>query len=117
MNIETELARHLQRLCGDIGARPNGSPGNHSAAEYIGSIFDAAGLEVEEQRYACPAWEHEETRLEVSGAPIKANANAFSPACDVAAPTVAVGTVAELEAADLNGRIGILYGDLARAPL
>ena len=117
MNIETELARHLQRLCVDIGRRPSGSPGNHAAAEYIGRVLRAAGLEVKEQRYECPAWEHEETRLEVNGAPIKANANAFSPACDVTAPTVAVGTVAELQAADLGGRIGILYGDLARAPL
>jgi aminopeptidase YwaD len=74
-------------------------------------------MEVERQDFACPAWEHVATRLEIDGQVVDAAANAYSPPCDVRAPTVPLGTLADLEAADLEGRICVLYGDLARAPL
>lgn len=116
-NLETELSQHLSRLCVEIGPRPIGSPGDHAAAAYIQAVFQTAGLEVETQRFECPDWEDQGTSLALDGEPVMAAANAFSPACDVAAPGVAVGTVAELEAADLEGRVGILYGELTQAPL
>jgi Zn-dependent M28 family amino/carboxypeptidase len=53
----------------------------------------------------------------VNGQEIEAAANAFSPPCDVTAPFIAVGTVAELEVADLERCVGILYGDLTKTPL
>lgn len=115
--IETKLTEHLVHIVAEVGARPAGSPANHAAAEYIGDVFRAAGLDVEGQRYECPAWQSGETRLELVDERLKAVANAFSPPCNVTAPVVPVCTVAELEAAELNGRIGLLYGDLTKAPL
>ncbi len=117
MNIESQVVEHARHLAETIGPRPRGSPQNHAAADYIRQVLQAAGLEVEEQRFECPAWTCEGTWLELEGETLEAAANAFSPPCDVVAPVVAVGTVAELEAADLNGRIGLLYGDLTKAPL
>jgi Iap family predicted aminopeptidase len=111
------MRRHLEEICVKIGPRPVGSAANHATATYIEEIFRAAGLEVEEQRYDCTAWEHRETRLEIAGQPLPVAANMFSPSCEVVAPTVAAGTVAELEAVDLTGRVVILYGDLTQAPL
>jgi len=116
-NLEVELERHLNRLCVEIGPRPIGSPGDHAAAGYIQAVLRAAGLDVEAQEFECPAWEHIGTHLSLDGEQVGAAANAFSPPCDVSAPGVAVGTVAELEAADLEGCIGILYGDLTKSPL
>lgn len=116
-NPEVELERHLKRLCVEIGPRPIGSPGDHAAASYVQEVFRAAGLVVEVQEFECPAWEHLGTYLALDGEQIDAAANAFSPACDVSVPAIAAGTVAELEAADLERRIGILYGDLTKAPL
>jgi Iap family predicted aminopeptidase len=111
------LMHHLKELSVNIGPRPAGSAANHAAVKYIAEVLRDAGLDVEEQRYNCTAWEHQETYLEMSGQSLTAAANMFSPSCDVMAPTIAVGTIAELEAADLSGRIGILYGDLMRHPL
>jgi aminopeptidase YwaD len=108
---------HVRQLSGSIGPRPIGSAGNQAAAVYIGEVLRSAGLDVEEQEFACPVWEHEETVLETGGVRVEAAANVYSPACDVAAPTVAVGTVAELETADIAGRLCILAGDLSSAPL
>jgi Iap family predicted aminopeptidase len=115
--IEKEIWRHLNRLCVEIGPRPIGSPGDQAAADYIREVLLAAGLDVEIQGFECPAWEHQRTDLILDGKRVEAAANAFSPACDVSAPSVAVGTMPELEAADLEGRIGVLYGDLTKVPL
>lgn len=101
----------------DIGTRPNGSPGNHAAADYIQAVYRGCGLEVELQPFSCPDWQVHHTEVLLEETSLLAAANAFSPACEVAAPTVAAGTLAELESASIEGRIVILYGDLTRAPL
>ena len=116
-DLEAAILDHLTRLCVDIGPRPNGSPGNLAAAEYIEHTLSAAGLEVETQQFECPAWEHEETLLQSNGERIDAAANAYSPPCDVTAATVPVGTLEELERVELSGRIGLLYGDLTKTPM
>ncbi len=112
--MESKAMQHLRHLCVEIGPRPVGSATNHVAADYVEGAFRAASLEVERQEFACPDWVEEDTFLELEGQRLQAAANAFSPPCDVVAPAVAVGTLTELEAADLAGQIGILYGDLTK---
>ena len=116
-NVETEAMRHLEHLGAKIGPRPIGSKGNQAAANYIQSAFEASDLEVKVQEFPCPAWEHRDTCLELDGERLVAAANAFSPPCDVVAPAVTIGTVTELEAADLTGCIGIMHGDLTKGAL
>jgi aminopeptidase YwaD len=111
---KTEVTKHLEHLCVEIGPRPIGSKGNRAAADYIARVFEASGLGVEVQSLTCPAWEDEGTRLDLDGQPLTAAANTFSPPCDVIAPMLTVGTVAELAAAKLTGCIGIMYGDLTK---
>lgn len=48
---------------------------------------------------------------------LEAEANAFSPSCDVTAPLLCAGTLSELRSCLARGRLLCLYGDLARAPL
>jgi aminopeptidase YwaD len=108
---------HLQKLCDEIGARPIGSPANQAAADYIQSVFAAAGLDVEIQPYPCTHWECSAAWLELDGQRLEAAANVFSLPCDVTAPVVPVCSIAELEAAAITGQIVLFYGDLARYPL
>ena len=112
--MDSKAMQHLKHLCVEIGPRPLGSAANHAAADYIWHAFQAAGLEVERQAFPCPDWVEEDTLLELDGQRLEAVANAFSPPCDLVAPAQAIGTLAELEAADLDGQIGILYGDLTK---
>ncbi len=107
---------HLNQIAG-LGPRPIGSPANQSAADYIRDTLLACGLEVEEQPYACTAWEHQSTLLERDGQRLDAAANCFSLPCDVTAPILPIGSLAELETAPAKGKILLLYGDLVRAPL
>ncbi len=67
MNQRLDEMDHLQHLVDQLGPRPVGSDANHAAADYIREVFLLAGLEVEEQRYDCPAWHEDETCLELNG--------------------------------------------------
>jgi hypothetical protein len=116
-SLESELTAHLHKLSVEIGPRMMGSSADRASAEYIRQVFQNAGLEVEEQRWDCPYWTVDETVLELDGQRLPASANTFSPPCDVSAPMAAVSTMAELASAELNGKIGVLYGDLASVPL
>jgi hypothetical protein len=107
---------HLTALV-NLGPRPIGSPANQAGTDFIAAAFHAAGWLVEEQPYACTAWQGGATVLDLDGERLDAAANAFSPACDVTAPVVCAGTLPELERAAAKGKLLLLYGDLARWPL
>jgi Iap family predicted aminopeptidase len=116
-SIVEDVMQHVSYLAGEIGCRTIGSRENHAAAEYIMKTFRAAGLEIETQEIACPDWKEVSTRLELGGEEFEAYANTFSPSCEVMAPTVAIGSLAELEAIEITGRVPIFYGDLSQNAL
>lgn len=115
--LEAELAHHLDFLSEKVGPRPVGSPANLAALRYISGLFSEAGLMLSEQRFDCPDWTCASTQLELDGKPLTAAANTYSIPCDVTAPTVVLSTIAELEAADLSGKIGVLCGELTQSAL
>lgn len=108
---------HLRFLSETIGPRPVGSELYQKAADYIDRAFRQAGLRLEEVQYECVDWQHRKTTLALNGERLPAVANVYSPSCDVMAPTMALCTPAELENADIAGKIAIFYGDLSAAPL
>ena len=115
-NVKTEIMKHLEQLCVKIGPRPVGSEANQAAADYIQRIFgeSESNLIVEEQSFAAPVWEEQATCLEFDGEKLAARANVFSLPCDVVGPMVAMGTLAELEAVELVGRIALMHGELTQ---
>ena len=115
--MSTSLARHLEKLCVEIGARPIGSPANDRAADYIRDVFAALGWAVEEQAYACTGWNCATASLAIGDEALAVEANAFSPACAVTSPSIPASTLDELAAADLTGKIALLHGELVSSPL
>lgn len=111
--LEQRLLTHVRYLSEAIGPRPAGSPACQAAADYIAANLAAAGLLVERQAYVCPAWDHRGTELSLDGTPLAASANVFSPPCDLRGPTMPLGSLAALEAAEMAGRLVVLYGELA----
>jgi len=111
-SIRTDVLGHLRYLAADIGPRPAGSAANRAAGVYIASVFRNAGLDVEEQTVEYPDWQVNATNLRLGEETLTAVANRFSPSADVSGPTVALCSVAELERAELAGKIAVLYGNL-----
>ena len=113
-DLETKLMDHLMRLCVEIGPRPIGSKENQAAAAYIQGSLKACGLVVKRQELPCPIWKEIDTQLEVGGQKLVAAANYFSPPCDVTASALVMGTMAELEVTKLEGRVGVMHGELTK---
>jgi aminopeptidase YwaD len=117
ISIADEAMAHVNHLAREIGNRIIGSPGNHTAAAYIAAQFRQAGLSLEFQQFPCPNWLEESTSLELAGQTLAASANTFSPSCDVAAPTIAIGTFTELQTTPISSHIPIFYGELVQHEL
>ena len=115
--LTATMMRHLHALADDIGPRPAGSPAHAAAARHIEMALLEAGLHIEDLPFTVPGWRCDETVLTLDGVVYRAAANLPSPPCDIIAPTIAAGTIADLDAADLTGQIAVLYDDLARQPL
>lgn len=112
--LEATLAADLQLLSAEIGPRPCGSPAHHAAEAAIRDRFERAGLRVADLRSDCVRWQADAVTLTLTdGRQLAARACTFAPSCDVTAETTAVCTLAELEAANLAGRIAIFYGELS----
>lgn len=115
--LQDRIHQYIHTLSTAIGPRPSGSPANHAAAAYICGEMRLLGFEVEEQPFDCPAWQMLEATLRARGETLEVLPNAYSPSCQVEAPLVWAGTLAELEVAELVGKIAVLYGDLTQAPV
>lgn len=107
---------HLRALV-DLGPRPIGSAANQAAADYIHRSFTALGYAVEEQPYPCTAFDNAQAKLTIDGQPAAVEANAFSLPCDVRGGVFALGSLAELDTAEIEGRIMLFYGELAQQAL
>lgn len=117
INTRTDVMAHLNALAVEIGERPAGTPAHHRAEAYIREAFQAAGLHTEDVRLDFPNWSLVDAALMLGDMPLAVDVNPFSPGCDATAPTVAMSTLPELEAAELQGKIALLYGELSRAPV
>ena len=115
--IGEQALEHVRHLSVDIGTRPIGSAANRAAADGICRIFERCRLTVEMQDIPCPDWSVEKASLLLNGEFLEASANTFSPSCDIGASILPICTLAELEQAEITGRIPVLYGDMAQTEL
>ena len=117
IDVRSRAFEHLHYFADTLGERPAGSPANHQAEAYVRESFQSNGLAIEEVRVPFPDWSLNSAQLIHAGRSLALSANPFSPACDVTAPTVAVSTLPELEAANITGKIALLYGELSSRPI
>ena len=111
--LESALMNHVHFFSETVGPRPVGSAAFHRAADYVRAAFTLAGLHVKELQHEIIDWQHHQTILEVDGESLVARGNVYSPACDVSTPLLAVCSLAELETADIGGKMVLFYGDLS----
>jgi aminopeptidase YwaD len=115
--LTVRAAEHLQRLCVDIPTRTVGSQGNRDATSYVAGLFQTLGWRVEMPAFQCMDWSESGVDLNTGTTSFEALASPYTLPVLVSAPLVVLNTVEELEAADLEGKIALLRGDLAREQL
>jgi len=114
-HISQRLLQHVRLLGETIGSRPIGTPANHQAEQYITQQFEQWGFALQRQPFACPHWVWKSGRLMSGSEKERAfTPNPFTRSCDVEAPLVPIGNMADLAAVDISRQIVLLYGDLAR---
>lgn len=114
--LHTTLKRHIDALSILIGARPVGSAGNERAAAHIATAMAGAGLAVDFQPFDCIDWQLNGALVELDGQILPVKPNNYSAACDVTGPIVAVQTLDDLAARDLDGKVLVLHGGLSADP-
>lgn len=110
-------AAYLRHLCADIPNRAVGSRGNQQATDWFARTIVSSGFTVEMPPFACMDWSAEGASLSVDGLVFPAQPSPYALGCDLHAPLLVVNTLAELEAAPMQGRIVLLRGEITREPL
>ena len=108
---------YLHRLCNDIPSRHTGSAGNRVATKLFATTVAGFGFAVETPPFDCIDWVENGADLTVAGAAFQVNVSPFTLGCEALAPLVVISTVAELEAADIAGKIVLLRGEIAKGQL
>jgi Iap family predicted aminopeptidase len=109
--------QHIHKLSVEIGPRLSATPTNLAAGEYIRKILSDLDYQIEPQPFDAPAWREIGVTLKAEDELLLAAANTFSPSCSLTATMVPACTLAELKAAELFGKIALLYGDLTKSPI
>jgi aminopeptidase YwaD len=112
--LEASIYEWVDTLANKIGPRMCGTKANRDAYKYVAAEMTRLGLQVEEQPFPCTAWSCQKSLLEMEGRSLAVHVNPFSQPCDVTRVPVPVATIAELETADIGGKIVLMYGELTR---
>ncbi len=108
---------YLKKLCLELPGRVVGSQGNRMATEFFADVTASFGFQIQSSWFDCFDWHSERIQLTANGYSFKAFASPYTPGCRVEAPLAVVSTPAELETADLSGKIVLLFGEIAREQL
>jgi aminopeptidase YwaD len=80
---------------------------------YFRDTLISLGWEVRADGFEAMDWYSEGAELRIGSAIFQVATSPYSTGCQVSAPLVAAGTLAELEAGGSHGKILLLYGELA----
>lgn len=110
---QAKAAAYLHTLCRELPGRPVGSACNRMATGFFAGVADSFGFAVEAAGFDCLDWRADGANCTVDGESYGAFVSPNSPGCQVTAPLVVAGTVAELEAAAATVRVLFLQGEMA----
>ncbi len=114
---EKEYVEYCVRMLAEtIGARPAGSDANRKAGDFITSELQSMGYELNDVKFECPDWEATVCELNANGNPVPAEANIYSPSCDVEGEIAFIETAGDLHRMDVEGKIVVAHGDVMLAP-
>jgi aminopeptidase YwaD len=116
--LAAAAAQHLEHLCVTIPDRAVGTQGNRDAATYVAGVFTSLDWEVETPSFQCMDWSESGVDLRAGTTTFEAKASPYTLGALVSdAVLVVAGTIEELEAANLTGRIALLRDELGKEQL
>jgi len=108
---------YLKTLCEDISGRSVGSEGNRVASRFFADEIYSFGWDAETPEFDVMDWEDGGATLHSEGTCFEAFVSPYSLGCAVEAPLVVASTVDELEQCDMQGKVLLLRGEIAKEQL
>ncbi len=116
-NFKQIAENYLNKLCNEIPNRAVGSIGNIKATEFFEKEISSFGWEIQKDEFYAMDWESGGVILQVSNINFKAFVSPYSLGCEVKEQLVCASTIEELEKVDANGKVLLLYGEIAKEQL
>ena len=120
MSKETLIERaeiDLEKLCLELPNRRVGGPGNRLSSDFFAEVVSGFGFETECPEFDCMDWKSDQVELTFEDEAFEVQASPYSLGCKVKALLTAASTLEELEAIEVEDKILLLYGDLAKEQL
>ena len=115
--MKTKAETYLNFLCNVLPTRRVGTQGNRDANEFLAETFESFGFEIERQPFECIDWVEGGASLSLNGERFEIQVGAFTNGCQAQAPLVVASSLDELEKADIQNKILLLRGEIAREQL
>jgi len=116
-NTSQQIQEDLTALCVRIGERHPGSQNNQKATAYVSERLQAAGFEPVQTELDCLDWEAGEITLLIGEQPVNAFVGPYSNSIQISSHFKTASCLEELAAAEVQGMILVLHGELCREQL
>lgn len=116
-NLTTRSKLILNTLCSEITERCVGSEGNRNATEFFRNELARLGWETESQEFDAIDWKDGGATLKVDDKDFRVYVSPYSLGCSAQVPLASVKNTHELENGNFEGKIILLYGDIAKEQL
>jgi len=108
---------YLKTLCEDIKDRSVGSAGNKQATDFFNKEISSFGWKSEVSELNVLDWEDGGATLQAEDINFKVSVSPYSLGCNVKEELTSISNIEELERADINGKLVLLYGEIAKEQL
>ena len=115
--MDRKAKEYLEKLCLEIPNRRVGAPGNRAATTFFANQLASFGWQVSRPEFDCLDWTESGAELAVRDELFNVLVSPYSLGGNFEAPLIQVSTLAELEAAELAGKIVLIAGELAKEQL
>jgi len=116
-NLYSKSLFFLDVLCNRIGERSVGSEGNREATRFLEKEFQKAGWNTSAAEFAAIDWYNGGASLESGGESFEVFAGPYSLPYEGSTMLLAASTIEELGQADMEKKIILLHGEIAREQL
>ncbi|MDD4847166.1 MAG: M28 family peptidase [Bacteroidales bacterium] len=112
-SLAIQAENHLRVLCSEIGERRVGSESNRKATTYLEQQLKKFGWTTETTCLSVIDWKTDGATLSCGDHQLEVYSSQYALGCSVKGELIAISTVEQLENTDIQGKIVLLYGEIA----
>jgi len=116
-NLSQRSLIYLRKLCEEIPDRSVGSEGNRQATKFFRDEILSFGWDTEIDGFKAIDWKDGGAELQVDGLSFEVFVSPYSLGCAVAEELISVSSIAELKEKDIEGKVVLLHGEIAKEQL